>query len=147
MATQLTTSQIIDQIALINAQVPGVRISYNSTNVPQQLTTFPCTIVLLGPEEYRKFGVTEFWIRVFVQDVVSTNPTVAYPQLLSLATAFRNTYALTTSLIGDRFIEREKVTTKLGFGATGFAFNLPWGNSKYWGFQVNLPLVSSVPGA
>ncbi len=148
MATQQTHAQIIDAIAAINLQIPGVVTSYGSYNFPQQIGNMPASVVLLGTDDYGKFGATEYLIRVFVAAYQSSgNPGLIYKACLDLSTQFRNTYSLMTSMIGDRFIDRTKLQVKAGFGSTGFGYTLSYGTGKFYGFQVNLPLMSSVPGA
>lgn len=145
MPSQQTHAQIIDQIAVINRNVHGIHISYNSTNLPQSLTQFPATMVLLGAESYTKFGFTEYMIRCYVSDVRTGNPSIAYQQCLELSTSFRDVYKDTTH-IGDRMIDPQSLTTRAGFGNLGFAYTLKWGTGEYYGFTINLPLMSSIPG-
>jgi len=148
VATQQTLAQTVDAIAVINATVPGIVASYGANNMPQSITQTPSALVLLGPDEWKPFGITEFWIRVFVAPMQAAgNPGAIYARCLQLATDFRNTYALRTTNIGDRYIMRNKLTTKGGFGSTGYVYTLKYGNADYYGFQINLPLASSVPGA
>ncbi len=143
---QQTHAQIIDQIALINSDIPGINVAYNSRNLPQTLVTFPAAMVLLGPDDYSRFGPSEYWIRVFVASVSTGNPSDAYIKCLALSTAFHDVYTH-LSRIGDRYLLHNNVTTKAGFGNTGFAYTLKWGKGEFYGFQVHLPLISSVPGA
>lgn len=142
---QQTHAQIINQIAVINRNIGGINISYNSTNLPQSLTQFPATMVLLGTEDYSKFGHTEYMIRCYVADARTGNPSIAYQQCLTLSTAFHDTYTPLVH-IGDRYVVREHLSAKLGFGNLGFAYTLSWGAGVYYGFTVNLPLASSIPG-
>lgn len=143
---QQTHAQIIDAIAAINRRIPGITIAYGSTNLPQRLVAFPAVMVLLGMDDYGKFGPCEYLCRVFVADVSTGNPSRAYQDCLTLSTAFHDTYASFVGRIGDRILDRTKLTTKLGFGNTGFAYTLRWGTSEFYGFQVNLPLANSAPG-
>ncbi len=142
---QQTHAQIIDQIAAINRNIRGVAISYTSSNLPAALVTFPATMVLLGPEDYGKFGPCEYWIRVFVADARTGNPSRAYIDCLSLSTAFHDTYGQLL-YVGDRYVYHSTLRVKSGFGNTGFAYTLKWGPGEYYGFQINLPLASSIPG-
>lgn len=142
---QQTHAQIIDALATINRNVPGVAISYGSRNLPQTLVTFPATMVLLGPDDYGRFGPCEYWIRVFVATVATGNVAKAYQDCLNLSTEFHDTYAK-LSRVGDRFIDRKNLTTKFGFGNTGFAYTLKWGTTECYGFQVNVPLSNSIEG-
>jgi hypothetical protein len=139
----MSLQQIVDAIALINSGIPGVRVSYNSQTLPQsqQFTVFPATFVLLGWDDWTKFGPTEFWIYCLLAPSNTTNSLgVVYQQALQLSQAFHDTYSLMTANIGDRMIDRSKLSTKLGFGSTGFQSMLKWGNVSYYGFSVNLPL-------
>lgn len=142
---QQTHAQIIDQIAIINRGIRGINVSYNSQNLPQSLTIFPASMVLLGREDYGKFGPTEYVIRVYVLDARTGNPSIAYQQCLALSTAFHDEY---TSLvnIGDRYIWRQALTTTGGFGNLGFVTALKWAAGNYYGFSINLPLASQIPG-
>lgn len=142
---QQTHAQIIDQIAVINRNIHGIAISYGSNNLPPSLTQFPAAMVLMGPEDYSKFGICEYWIRVYVADARTGNSAKAYLDCLMLSTAFHDEYK-SISTIGDRFIDRTTISTKMGFGNTGFAYTLKWGAGEYFGFQINLPLASGVPG-
>ncbi len=146
MAVQQTHAQIIDQLATINRTIPGISISYGSTNLPQSLVTFPAAMVLLGPDDYGKFGPCEYWIRVFVAAVTTGNVAKAYQDCLRLSTEFHDAYSHLTA-IGDRFIIRQNLTNRLGFGNTGFVYTLKWGTGEFYGFTINLPLASSVAGA
>ena len=142
---QQTHAQIIDQLATINRNVPGIVISYGSTNLPQSLVTFPAAMVLLGPDDYNRSGFCEYWVRVFVASVTTGNVSNAYQLCLSLSNSFHDTYAA-LSVIGDRYIARHNLTTRFGFGNTGFAYTLKWGKGEFYGFQINVPLASGLPG-
>jgi hypothetical protein len=143
---QQTHAQIIDALAAINRTVPGINIAYGSTNLPQTLVQFPAAMVLLGPDDYGKFGPTEYWIRVFVASVTTGNVSAAYSQCLSLSGAFHDAYTHLQT-VGDRLVYRQNLALKMGFGNTGFAYTLKWGSGEFYGFQINVPLMSSVPGA
>lgn len=142
---QQTHAQIINLIAGINRNVQGVAISYNSTNLPPSLTQFPACMVLLGPEDYTKFGHTEYLIRCYVADARTGNSARAYQDCLALSTAFHDTYSQLIH-IGDRYIVRQELSIRAGFGNTGFAYTLKWGTGEFFGFGINLPLASSIPG-
>lgn len=142
---QQSHAQIIDALAAITRQIPGILVSYGSTNLPQSLVTFPATVVLLGPDDYGRLGICEYLIRVFVADVKTGTPSNAYSQCLSLSTSFHNTFN-PLIYVGDRFVERKALSLKLGFGNTGFAQTLKWGAQSCYGFSVNVPLISAVPG-
>jgi len=143
---QQTHAQIIDQLATINRQIPGIAISYGSTNLPQTLVTFPAVMTLLGPDDYTKFGTCEYWVRVFVASVTTGNVAKAYQDCLRLSTEFHDTYSH-LSQVGDRFVDRAHLTAKMGFGNTGFVYTLKWGTGEFYGFTVNVPLMSTVAGA
>lgn len=135
-------ASIIDTIAGINGEIEGINASYGATNLPQQFTIYPACMVLLGWDDWTKFGPTEFWIQVMVAAVASTgNLGSVYQQCLDLSQRFHDTYSLRTDLIGDRMIDRSKLSTKLGIGSTGFQYTLKWGKADFYGFQVNLPLM------
>lgn len=142
---QQTHAQIIDQIAAINRSIAGITVSYTSANLPPTLTQFPATMVLLGPDDWSKFGPTEYWIRCYVADARTGNSAKAYQDCLRLSTEFHDAYS-TLKVVGDRYIYRQALTTRMGFGNTGFAYTLKWGDGEYYGFSVNLPLASGVPG-
>lgn len=142
---QQTHAQIIDALATINRNIRGINIAYGSTNLPQSLVTFPAVMVLLGPEDYGKFAPCEYINRVFVADVTTGNPSKAYSDCLALSTAFHDAYT-SQSRIGDRILDRSKLTTRLGFGNTGFGNTLKWGKGEYYGFSVLVPLASSIAG-
>ena len=56
----------------------GAHWSRLGTNLPTTLTVFPCAFTLLGPDDYSKFGLTEYWVRVFIAPVINSNPSIAY---------------------------------------------------------------------
>ena len=143
---QQTHAQIVDAIATVNRTIPGVSIAYGSTNLPQTLVSFPAVMVLLGFDDFGRFGPTEYWIRVFVAAVTTGNVAKAYQDCLRLSTDFHDTWSQ-LSHIGDRIIDRKNLALKTGFGNTGFAYTMKWGAGEFYGFQVNLPLMSGVPGA
>lgn len=143
---QQTHAQIIDALAAINRNIYGVNIAYGSTNLPQTLVTYPAAITLLGPDDYGKFGGTEYWIRVFVASVATGTIQSAYSQCLTLSTAFHDTYSH-LGRVGDRYILRHNLTKLSGFGNTGFGYTMKWGKGEFYGFQVNVPLVSGIAGA
>lgn len=143
---QQTHAQIIDTIAAINRNIHGVVVSYTSANLPPTLTQFPAAMVLLGPEDYGgRITICEYWIRVYVADARTGSSSKAYQDCLTLSTEFHDAYR-GRSTIGDRFIDRTKLSTKVGFGNTGFAYTLKWGDGEYYGFTVNVPLASGIPG-
>lgn len=142
---QQSHAQVIDALATIVRGIRGMSISYNSTNLPASLVSFPAAMVLLGPDDYGKFGICEYWIRVYVAPVATGNPARAYQDCLSLSTEFHNTFS-TLITVGDRFIDRRNLTLKSGYGNTGFAYTLKWGKVEFYGFQINIPLMSGVPG-
>jgi hypothetical protein len=146
---QQSLAEIIDAIATINAEIPGMNASYGSNTLPAQLPpVFPASFVLLGWDDWTKFGPTEFWIYVVVAPVASTgNIGNVYQQCLQLSQAFHDAYSLRTGLIGDRMIDRSKLTTKLGIGSTGFQHTLKWGTASFYGFTVNLPLMPTQLGS
>jgi hypothetical protein len=143
---QQTHAQIIDQIASINRAIRGVNISYGSRDLPPSLTQFPATMVLLGLEDYgNRLGTCEYWIRCYVADARTGNSSRAYQDCLTLSTEFHDAYKA-INFIGDRYIDRETMSAKGGFGSTGFLYTLKWGTGEFFGLQINLPLVSSIPG-
>ncbi len=142
---QMTHAQVIDALAAIARQVPGVNISYGSTNLPQSLVTFPATVILLGPEDYGRFGIAEYYIRVFVDAVATGNPSNAYRVCLTLSTSFHDTLK-SLSVVGDRIVDRKNLALKTGFGNSGFALTMKWGKADFYGFQVNVPLMSGIAG-
>lgn len=142
---QQTHAQIIDQIASINRTIRGINISYDSRDLPPRLTQFPACMVLLGQEDYGKFGACEYWVRCYVADARTGNSATAYRDCLTLSTEFHDTYKA-LSFIGDRYIDREAMSTKMGFGSSGFLYTLKWGDGEFFGLSVNLPLLSSIAG-
>lgn len=142
---QQTHAQIIDALAAIVRNVRGINIAYGSTNLPQSLVTFPAAMILLGPDDYGKFAQTEYWIRVFVAPVATGSPSKAYQDCLSLSTDFHTAFTQLV-YVGDRYIDRSKLQMKSGFGNTGFAYTLKWGKAEFYGFTVNVPTASTVPG-
>lgn len=142
---QQTHAQIIDAMAAINRSIRGINIAYGSTNLPQALVTFPAVMVLLGMEDYGRFGLCEYINRVFVADVTTGATGKAYQDCLTLSTAFHDTYT-SISRVGDRILDRARVTTRLGFGNTGFAYTLKWGKGEFYGFSVLISTTSGVAG-
>jgi len=142
---QQTHAQIIDALAAIVRGIRGINISYGSTNLPQSLVTFPAAMVLLGMDDYNRMGITEYVVRVYVAPVATGSPSKAYQDCLSLSTDFHTTFT-PLQFVGDRYVDRRTLTTRAGFGNTGFGDTMKWRKAEFYGFAVLLPLLSSIPG-